>query len=440
MTYRLAKKNSKRLKLSRIKLNGLLFFMLVLFFVFAPTLKFFHLSSFLPKVIFIILCFVPALMKAKIKIAISPESIILFLNSYSLLLSFIFANTILILPLLFYSLFYLLIISLKHFPDRIIIKIVQARNLSRTDVLLGVIFAVFPASIILQFIFPEIFYIYNKVIYYDEITTRINIGQIRYSGLISGIGAGATTALSNLYILFLVIYFSNSAKTFWNLTPIVLSFLYLLGMGLTGTTGFIHLIIFSIAISIFKASRRRIFFDIFIIIFVILVMYFVVSYVKFSGFSYFRVFLDQGWIGLIHHKSIYNLLSHYNEFDTNLSFAISSGGLLGSPNAIYRFQLSDIGIVNQIHIYGIVNFVLFNIFLLNCLIKGLVGLARRNINSTYMYVHAGLFATAAFSMIFQLKEFVAYQGTGGLALIILLLIYSRFLKKNPQLSIRTTSR
>lgn len=411
---------------------------LLAYFIYAPMLLFVPFASLIPKLIIAGLSLLLFLAAKRSIIISSPAVILLLLNSLSLFCSFVTGNSALIFPLFLYSLMFLIILSVKGFPERIVESAFEIQEAAQTSNYLSIFFLLLPASIVAQYLFPPLFDIYRSIIKYDDESTIFsNIDQIRISGLISGVGAGATSILASVFIFFLVTqssFISGTPKR-WNWLTFSIGILFLGAMALVGTTGFILVGIFFFSLFISGLS-----FSIFSIIKKILISivflscgYFFVIKSKFIGISYISVFINYGWDGLSDYRSMRYLMRYYDDFWLNMNVALKDGGLWGNANAIQRTDLSDIGIINQINIYGISGLILLNAFLLYCIIIGAHGLSKKQNSLFYKYVHAGIFSSSLYLIIYQFKEFVAFQGAGPMALIIILLLYVRVLNKKSSL-------
>lgn len=422
-----------------MKNKRLITFYVVLFalFTFFPKLAAIPFSSYLPKIIlFILLIYICYIQKTKI-FRLDSIILILLLYAFSLFISYLSSSNKFILNNLLYSIFFILMleagVSLSaYLKSNSIIKIT-----GYNFYIILCLFLALPLSVIIQYFYSEIAYYYYQVVIYDEVLND-NFQAIdgKFSGLTGGVGTGGSTALATLFVLFETIryYFFDASKFYHLFILTLVRTVYLIAIVMCGTAGLILVVIYFFARYLLSASKILknawkliLFFAIFyIILFLILPM------TEIQGISYFKVLNEEGFDGFLMHRSMGSLIGQYADLLDNYDRVIDNAGLFGNANAIGYYDVTDIGFLNEINLFGLCGFIFFNVYLFLSLIIGLKKYKNTFFCKTDYALRCALVSISLYSFILQIKEFSSIQGNGPQALALLLLIVLFGIRKTTQ--------
>ncbi len=402
-------------KLSFVALSPLFIFVYS-FIVRFPSLKLFQYSFLIPVTVFTFLVLLFLFGNWKVRLDLYFLAFVLMLPF--LLLSMMLGAPSMVFPMVV-NLFFLLFMLVSNRPyvflfNRILVW--KYRYFFR------VLFLIFPVSIIVQKIYPEAFLIYNDIVNYGtDRVVQLNLNGFRYSGLIDGTGTGGSTALAANYFLY-VFYEAKISiekeKAFISFPLLVASMAYLVSIFLMGTSGSLAIFIFLLVLSFSVAGLKQKFVFLFALFVSVLVVYLLAIITSINGLQYIRVFHNSGIEAMLSHASFGNLLSYYEGFETNLAYVISEGGLFGSDSAKGLYEITDIGIINQVHVLGVLGFLSYNLFLFFLLLLSIRG---RHVGGTLGNVmFAILVASIAFLFLLQIKEF---SHTGNPLLFVIVIMF-----------------
>ena len=360
------------------------------------------------------------------KIAIDWVSILILFSFVFSFFTLIIGNTILLLPISLSVSILLSILMGRYFLDGIFHIFFCKRHATTTKTFVRLIFLIIPISIILQRFIPQLFSYYNLIIDYGtERTEKLNITGQRTSGLLDLTGtAGSLVIVANLILL--IIYECFQCKNIFTLRTkmiIVIEWIiFFIAASMTGSFGLILLFCFTSGFYFALKSpllKVHFFYYILLMLFTFASILFISSTNSISGLKYFNALLNYGLDGMLNSASFYVLIQFYSSFFTNLEFAVQQGGFFGASSAKSLFDLTDIGIINEIYVLGLFNFINYNLFLLIFLIKSFNFLLRDYNAVIRRIIHAGIFSIGLSMFILQFKEFSFFSNS----LILLLIVF-----------------
>lgn len=403
-------------------MKNTLLIILLSFYIYFPKLINFPEISYIPKLfLLVLLLFLFIRSKSKL-ININNTVILFYLYLMGLTVSLVIGNANLVLPLFLYTLLFLCFLVFGNEGVVMAAGVLRLKVDFKYQYIIYLLFIFLPFSLFVQWIYPNIFNLYGQVFLYDDSVTLINSSKLRISGLIGGVGVGATSALATLLIFYEIFIKISSIKYNVYLNFLV-RILYLFSISLSGTTGFLLIVIFylyNLIIYIYKIN----FIKLLIALSISILFYFIIIHLRVAGLSYFRVILTEGWEGFLSYGSVRVLIAYYQTgFMINIEKAINLGQLFGNLNAGGRYELSDIGLINQINITGLYGYFLFNAILIYFIKLSFPRLNSEAGNLDFLYVKQGIFSLSLYLIIIQFKEFVSFQGSGPAALLIILIIY-----------------
>ncbi|WP_429204087.1 hypothetical protein [Aeromonas veronii] len=280
-------------------------------------------------------------------------------------------------------------------------------------------FLVAPLSVLIQFIYPDIFNLYQKIIIYPPEFIRQNEIGGRYSGLLDATGTGGSVIFSCLFLMCFIYLYAQGLLTrkIYHMPYAAVLMICLFASFLTGFTGNIIVLLFLFFLMFFFSENKFYFLLLkspIVLSFSLIAMILLSLNFESKALSYINVLYTNGFDAFLNKDSMKVLLSFYESAETNLNLAVGLGGWLGNSNAKSTFQLTDIGYINIINLYGMVGLINFymTIFLLMSInIYQCLKLKVGDGTSVVLVVNCAIISLCGSLFLIQLKEFVYFSNS-----------------------------